>query len=246
MAGTPVVNATVQKIIDAALNKIGVLANGETAEADDAQVCLDALNMMVDSWNTESLMIYTYTMSEFSLVAGQRVYTIGPGGNFDVDRPIVQPIAAKLRLNLQQIQDLPLAILEYDEYAAIVLKQTQSSIVGAMHMDGGNPLRNIFIWPVPSDNNQKLLLWLGSLLSQVTSVSSEIVVPAGHNRALVYNLAVEVAPNFGRDIMPAVAKVAIDSKANLKRINYISPILQMPAGLVADTGRYNIYTDNVS
>lgn len=236
---------TANDLVEGALRKLGVLAAGETASAEDAQTMLDALNSMIDSWKIESLMLYTYTQNTFNLVANQRVYTIGTGGDFNVDRPVVQPMSVKLRLNDSQAQDLPMAILDYQQYAAIILKQTTSTVPGAFHMDGGNPLRNIFIWPVPQNSTTQLLLWLGNVLGEFTALSDTVVLPPGYRRALIYNLAVEGAPEFGRQLSPATVQIAVESKAIVERANFVSRKMVMPPELVSKSGRYNIFNDGV-
>lgn len=236
---------TAMDIISSSLRKIGVLAAGETPSNEDAQDMLDNLNAMIDSWRIESLMIYTYTMNEFPLVNGQRVYTIGTGGDFNVDRPVVMPIAVKLRLTNQQKQDLPMAILDYQQYAAIILKETTSTVPGAFHMDGANPLRNIYIWPVPQNSTTKLLLWLSNVLTEFPDLVTDVDIPPGYRRALIYNLAVEGSPDFGRTLPPATIQIAIESKASIKRVNHIPLKMSMPAELVTRSGRYNIFNDGV-
>jgi hypothetical protein len=236
---------TALEFITASMRKIGALAAGETPSGEDASDCFEALNAMIDAWRAESLMVYAYEMNEFPLVSGQREYTIGSGGDFDVPRPDVMPLTAKLRLNQSQEQDLPLAILTQQQYAAIVLKETTSTLAGAMSMDGGYPLRTISIWPVPSQDNQALLLWLATVLEEFDGLSDDIVLPPGYRKAIIYNLALEIAPEFGRDIPPAVGLIAMDSKAWVKRANHQVYKMQVDPVLTVRNGRYNIFTDGV-
>jgi len=50
--------ATAGDIINSALRLIGLLAEGETPSPETSQDALSAMNQMIDSWNTERLMIY--------------------------------------------------------------------------------------------------------------------------------------------------------------------------------------------
>ena len=53
--------------INAALRLIGQLAEGETPSAATSQDALAALNQMIDSWNTDRLLVYTTQTQVFSL-----------------------------------------------------------------------------------------------------------------------------------------------------------------------------------
>ena len=68
--------------INAALRLIGQLAEGETPSAATSQDALAALNQMLDSWNTDRLLVYTTQTQVFSWPAGQATRTIGPTGDF--------------------------------------------------------------------------------------------------------------------------------------------------------------------
>lgn len=236
---------TAQDIVSGMLRKIGVVAAGETPSAEDAADALFALNTMVDSWRLEQLMIYNYVMNEFDLVNGQSTYTLGSGGDFNIPRPDVL-YTAKLRTPQgSQNLDLPLAILNQQQYAALLLKSTPSTIPGAIFMDGGYPLRNVFVWPVPLDNNNSLLMWLGTLLQGFSSLSDEVSLPVGYARALIYNGAVECAPEFGKAVPPAVAVIAAESKANIKRQNTNPLVMQIdPRITMTNRYMYNIYQDS--
>jgi hypothetical protein len=81
-------------LINGALTLAGVLAQGETATAPDAQESLRRLNQMVSSWRTQFGTIPAVVRTVFPLVANQQTYTIGLGGEFNVPRPLTIPAAA--------------------------------------------------------------------------------------------------------------------------------------------------------
>lgn len=237
---------TANDLVEGALRVSGVLAAGETASAEDAADTLFALNNLIDSWRTETLMIYNYIANVFPLIGGQSTYTMGTGGDFNVPRPD-KIYTAKLRVpqSAGNTMDMPLAILNQQEYAALLLKQTPSTIPGAIFIDGAYPLMNVFMWPVPSNNDNSLVLWLGTILQAFTSLGDTVSLPVGYARGIIYNLSVEISPIFGRDIMPAVAAIAVESKANIKRQNTKPLVMQYDQRLVTP-GRtmYNIYQDS--
>jgi hypothetical protein len=76
------------------------------------------------------------------------------------------------------------------------------------------------------------------------SLSTEILMPPGYLRAFRYNLALELAPEFGVEPAPDVRRVAMYSKRNLKRINNPNNVMAMPYSIIARRNRYNIYAGN--
>lgn len=88
MAASPVSALT---LITAAMQDIGVLAQGEVPDAALGQDGLRRLNAMVDGWTNQTLTIPFVTRQVFPLVAGKGgpawPYTMGTGGDFDVPRP---------------------------------------------------------------------------------------------------------------------------------------------------------------
>jgi hypothetical protein len=69
-------------------------------------------------------------------------------------------------------------------------------------------------------------------------------MPPGYLRAFKYNLALEIAAEFGINPNPQVSRIAMTSKRNLKRINNPDDIMALPYSLVATRQRFNIFAGN--
>lgn len=67
---------------------LGVLADGEPMSAPMAQDGLRRLNQLVSSLRTQFGTVLAIERTIFPLVANQQTYTIGPGGDFNVARPM--------------------------------------------------------------------------------------------------------------------------------------------------------------
>jgi hypothetical protein len=231
---------TAGDIIYGALRLIGQLAEGEVPSADTAQDALAAMNMMIDSWSTERLAVYATQDQTFTWPAGQATRTLGPTGDFVGLRP-VQLNDATYYVDPQGLSFMP-AIINEAEYNAIVLKTVTSTYPQVIYAEASNPNATYTIYPVPT----QALVWhfISVLeLAQPATLGTELVFPPGYLRAFRYNLACELAPEFGVEPSPQVTRVAMVSKRNLKRINNPGDIMAMPSGIMGSPGRYNIYTN---
>lgn len=65
-------------IISGALKDIGALEAGEVPTADAAQDALAMLNLLVDQWSNENMMVFNIQEIIWNVVPGQVQYTIGP------------------------------------------------------------------------------------------------------------------------------------------------------------------------
>jgi hypothetical protein len=83
-----------------------------------------------------------------------------------------------------------------------------------------------------------------SELTQPATLATNLYLPPGYLRAFKYNLACEIAPEFGVEPPPTVSRIAMTSKRNLKRINNPDDVMSMPYSLVATRQRFNVYAGN--
>ena len=70
--------ATPFDIINGALKDIGALEAGEVPSNDAAQDALYMLNLLVDQWSNENMMVFNIQEIIWNVVPGQVQYTIGP------------------------------------------------------------------------------------------------------------------------------------------------------------------------
>lgn len=232
---------SVHDICTDALQKIGAVAIEETPSAAELQGALTRLNEMIEAWNTESLAVYGVKTEVFSLVPSQATYTLGAGGDFNTDRPVH---IKRVQIRDSANNDFSCHYTEnYQEYADIVTKQTGSVLPQLCYDDSNFPLRNLTFWPIPSDGSYSAVLYNLRLLAGFTGLSDTVSVPPGYKRALKYNLAIELGPEYGKKATNDLINLATMSKADIKRANVTIELLRSPNEYVGNAGRaYNWLT----
>ena len=228
--------------INGALRLLGVLAEGETPSAATSQDALTALNQMIDSWNTERLSVFSTQDQVRTWQAGQRFNTLGPTGTIVGERPILVDDSTYF-FDPQTNVSYGIKLINQQQYNGIAVKTVTSTYPQVMWVNMTYPDIEIYVYPVPL---RPLEFHFVSVepLTKPASLSTDLTFPPGYLRAFKYNLALEIAAEFGIQPNAQVARIAMTSKRNLKRINNPDDIMALPYSLVGTRQRYNIYAGN--
>jgi hypothetical protein len=229
---------TVRDLIQSARRKIGTLAAGESMTAEEGVDHLQTLNAMLATWNTQELLVYTLNRQTFALVAGQQQYTLGAGGDFNVVRPFNIEYASILLNASTAPQEIPLEIYTEDGWREVVMKSVVSSWPTGVYIQNDLPLNHLQFWPVPTAPCSVILgTWQRTVA--FTNLSDDVVFPDGYDRAIIYNLAVELAPEFEREASATVQRVASESLRLISDANW-EPAFSDPG--FGDSGGYSLQT----
>lgn len=195
-------------LIRATLRLIGAVSSSETPQADQSDDALDALNMLLGSWGatrflSASLSKITKTMT------GAASYTIGVGGDIDTTRPTAIYNAYWSTGGL----DYPLKNLDYSDYERIGIKNV-GGIPEYISLNPDNPLSTIYLFPVPANGT----LTLDNIRPATDlTLADDLPYPPEWLRAMKFNLAVELSPEYGFTVTPELANLAETSKAIVMR-----------------------------
>ena len=232
--------ATAGDIINGSLRLIGQLAEGEVPSADTAQDALNAMNQMIDSWSTERLAVFATQDQVFIWPTSAATRTLGPTGDFIGERPIKVDDSTYFKDSTSGLS-FGIKLINQQQYNAIALKTVTSTYPQVMWVNETYPNIEMTIYPVPF----KALEWhIVSVqpLSAAATLATDLSFPPGYLRAFRYNLACELAPEFGVEPSPQVQRIAMTSKRDLKRINNPDDVMAIPYPLIARRHRYNIYS----
>lgn len=228
--------------INSALRLIGQLAEAETPSAAASQDALAALNQMIDSWNTERLAVFSTQDQVFDWPPNVLSRTLGPSGDFVGNRPILLDDATYFIDTASGIS-YGIKIINQQQYDGIAVKTVTSTYPQVIWVNMSYPNIEMYVYPKPT----KVLEWHFISVEELTKpalLSTTLAFPPGYLRAFKYNLACEIAAEFGVEPSPQVQRIAMTSKRNLKRINNPDDVMSIPYAIVGTRQRFNVFAGN--
>jgi hypothetical protein len=222
---------TALMLIDRAYALLGYKAAGEALSADDADYGLQALNAMLDGWNTQPLSIVSVgeVVGNVSGISA----TVGPGLDFDTPRPVRVENGAFSRVNGI---DYPVQWIDRETYAAIALKAVGSQFPQYAYYDANQPTATVYFYPVPPAGLE-FHLPVQTQFAAFESVAQEVSLAPGYRKAIEYSLAEELAPGI-KELPLAVMRAAANARRAMRRTNVSVPLLD--SGI--ENARFNVYS----
>lgn len=215
-------------IIRRALSAVGVRAITESVSAEDAEHARQILKGMLDTWRTQRMLCYFVEAEDYTFVSGQQVYTYGPGGNFNAVRPVfVDRISAVQDVGTPQEWEQGLVVVRSDqEWQAVPNKTETSTWPQKVYVQMDNPLIRLKFWPVVAGGptlTARIYRWVS--IEGLLNLSTDYTFAPGFEEAIIYNLAVRCAPDFGMPVPATVQTLADESMGNVKRTNQSYDVL---------------------
>lgn len=205
--------ATAATLIDGALQNLGQIEGGSTANAQEYTDGLAILNRLLGTLNNEIGMCYALREETLTFTASVS-RTIGPTGNLVTARP-VEIVMAWVVLNNVSI---PVQIITDEEYGAIHDKTTTGDYPRRLNYKPTVANGTVYFWPVPNTTGTMKLLTRTPLTAFATTADT-VTLPDGWEEMLIFNLAVRWAPQFPGSLTSEVAGIAKETKATLRRMN---------------------------
>jgi hypothetical protein len=206
-------------LVTSTMRKIGALTKNETPSSDEADDGIEIINDLIESWANDSLVLYARTLESFNLTAGDGTYTIGSGGDINTTRPI-NILDFYIRSGTTDYTDTD--IISDEDFARIENKSSQ-----------GIPK---FLNPVPSAA-YTLFLLSEKQLSGLT-LAGTVSLPPGWKRAIIYNAAIDMGPEYGQPVSQEIYQIAQESLGLLKLAAAKVRSMDVPTGNSVG----NIYT----
>lgn len=204
----------------------------------------------VTAYLSGSGSVGTYTVSASQSVGSTTITspaqymhrTLGPTGNFVGNRPILLDDSTYF-LDPANGISFGIKIINQQQYNGIAVKTVTSTYPQVIWINMGYPDIDMYIYPVPT----KVLEWhfvSVEELTQPATLATNLAFPPGYLRAFRFNLACEIAAEFGVEPPPQVKRIAMSAKRNIKRINNPDDIMSLPYSIVGTRQRFNIFAGN--
>jgi hypothetical protein len=235
--------ATIKDLLKFAYIEIGIQATGESLDPDDEQHAFDIVNMMLETWGNKRTRIFTTERESFTLVVGQTTYTIGTGGEFDTERPVH---ITQAYIRDSNDNDLPVEVLEdRTVYEAIVNKDTDGRPFQLYFERSFSSQRGQIFFNRAPKSAETIFLVLWKPFAQFSTKTETIIMPPGYKRAIYTQLAIELAPSFGKSVPIELALKAKDALETLDGVNVEVPEMasDAPSRTLGRGQHYNIFTD---
>lgn len=235
----------VQEAIMSAMRKLTVYASGETPTPSELADGLSALQSMLRTWAARRILVSSSTKESFTLIPGQYLYTWGVSGDIITGRPS-QLLGASI-VDSEGVTHI-VDIISEGKYRGISVKGTVGRPY-ALFFQPSFPLASIYIYPVPSDAESILFDSLKPFTetSSFTDLADVLSFPPHYEEAIIYNLAIRLADEFGKKVSISVAAIAsatIESIIAGNSVNQAEEVaIIMPAGS-ASGARYSINSDS--
>ena len=227
---------TATEIVSQALGLLGVKDPIEALDGNEAASGLSRLNGLLDSWRTESLSAYSLARVTASVAAATA--TIGPAGTFVLD-----PRPTRLELGCFFSAggvDYPIVPIEADRFNTIPVKANAALGPSVVYMDGAWPAATLYFYPVPAAAVSITLLCQVQI-TEFADLTTDYDLPLGYRRALAFDLALELAPEYQVKVDQLLLRRAEGAKRQVQRVNSRVPTLAIPAivaGRRYDSWRY--------
>jgi hypothetical protein len=175
---------------------------------------------MIAEWAGDGMLIPITTQENFSLVSGQSVYTIGEnaGQDFDTVRPD-QIISAFVR---QSSYDYPVRIIGQQAFERFGDKSSSGDRPEYLWYNPTTPNGTINLYRPPT-GSYDLYITSEKPLTDGAKLTDKVMltlgIPRYYHNPLIYNLALELAPENGVEPSMLVVAKAEKGKDNIRSLN---------------------------
>ncbi len=200
-SGTSIIQLSRDDLINAALRKLLVIGEGQTANASQLVTATSALNNLVAEFRTLGMSIWARKEYIIPLVEDQSVYTLGIGQEFNTAYP--QKV---YKIEMEQGPDwesrIDMNMLSFMDFGMLPITSTGTP-VNAMYQPQINK-GVLTVWPTPDatmyDDSRLRLTYQAPFEYFIAGVDTPDF-PEEWNNALIYALASTLGDEMGKPMV---------------------------------------------
>lgn len=217
---------TVKQVIELALGLLGILPEGEEARPESVAEGLLYLNSMLGNWSTQNLIVPVVTRESFSLPAQQEVSMTDSG-----DLDTVCPVKIKAVTITDAAGVVHSSRWTSEEKIRGLSSVAMETVPEYFHFMP-DACKIIFSSIPPSGCTITIRSY--KAFDEFDELTESMSFPSGYDLAVQYNLALLMAPKFGKSMKPEALLIANNSLKDVKAKNAADrgpDELGMPAGM---------------
>lgn len=215
--------ATGAAIIKRALLRIGVVEAGEEPNDVDMSDGLASLNELMGSWSVEGLLTPGLDEVEYTVEAEKSILTLGPAGSSpEPDIEVEEQFMSIDRLMYQPEGTTFWSALNEESIEAIGERASSQNPRYFFH-NRTHPIAEL-VFNAPLAVGDEITI-TGRRTIHTLTLNDDIEMPEGYERAILLNLAMDLAPTYGKPSAGETARFQLldrqarMAKANLQMLN---------------------------
>jgi hypothetical protein len=208
---------TVADLINSAGRKIGV-SNMSVDEQLDAMA---SINMMLRRWLRDKNGPSNVSRESFALPSGSNSITIGGAASGAAITTGWPSRIVRMFIRINDF-DYPVLRMAAEEYARVPIKAITSRPVKC-YFERTYPSATLFFWPVP-EVEYSMHLWSHKAIADYAALTTVISLPPEYEDAILWNLAVEISPEYEREPSAVVVDRAESSLRQIRANNAYVPM----------------------
>ena len=235
---------TWEVIIRDALIEIGVKASEEIVEQQELDDSFRRLKGMLGSWSMKGLVVSGITQKSHTFKYGKMIYTLGKESD-NPDIVLESPVENLYTMRYQVNGGDHPYVVRATSYDVVI----QNSYEGLQHpnqfhYDRDYPLAKIYFDRAAVVGDTITFGYRGHFQDIELTTWIGATVDPSYYRALVLNLAVELAPSYGvrtRTVLPLIRANAMDELGNIQGRNLRRNEVPLDPALKSDRGAGYLY-----
>lgn len=181
---------TRNQIIESALRKLGVLAEGQTPSVQNYSDGAMALNTVISQ--LKSIGMPLWARQEYTFTPTTGVYSIGVGKTLNTPFPVKLLQAFRTETNAK----IPMEIIAREDFNTLPVSNTGSPI--KVNYQPYVNYGSLSFWPTPTVSNISTVTLVYQRPYQYFTTSTDTMdFPEEWYASIIYNLAVRLAPEWG-------------------------------------------------
>lgn len=173
------------EIIQAALELVRVVPEGEVGTSAQAAAARRALNGMLKSWQGDGVTVGRRGQASFATVVSQATYTLTP-------RPL-SISSVRIQVGAQQT---PIPLLSRHDYLQLPNKASAGRPLSG-YFDQQHFNRTLTLWPVPNSADWSIHYSFERMVEDVTLDTEDVDIPQEHIEAVTYGVADRLLDLYG-------------------------------------------------